>query len=227
MTQPRIALAEDSALLREGLVRLLGEAGFEVVGAHGDGSSLLAGLAEEAPAAVVLDVRMPPTFTDEGVRTALEVQRRRPGTAVLLLSQYVESVYAQELFAAGEGGCGYLLKDRVLSLADLDGALRRLLAGATVLDPEIVAALVSARRDPLADLTPSELEVLADMARGRTNREIADARVVSLGTVEKQVSAVFDKLGLDPADGGHRRVLAVLTWLRSGRVSSTGHGSSG
>ncbi|MBN8882850.1 MAG: response regulator transcription factor [Salana multivorans] len=217
MTPPpaRIALAEDSALLREGLLRLLGEAGFEVVGSHGDGASLLAALDAEAPDAVVLDVRMPPTFTDEGVRTALEVRRRRPGTAVLLLSQYVESVYAQELFAAGEGGCGYLLKDRVLSLADLSGALERLLAGSTVLDPEIVAALVGARRDPLAALTPSELEVLGDMARGRTNQEIAAARVVSLGTVEKQVGSVFDKLGLDAADGGHRRVLAVLTWLRS------------
>lgn len=213
--RPRIALAEDSALLREGLVRLLDDAGFEVTGAFPDGTQLAASIDETRPDAVILDVRMPPSFTDEGVRTASDIRRHHPGIAILLLSQYVEGVYAQELFAAGEGGLGYLLKDRVTSLDELRDTLDRLLAGATVLDPEIVAALIQARRDPLAGLTPSELDVLADMARGLTNQEIARQRSVGLGTVEKQVGQVFTKLGLESDAGGHRRVIAVLTWLRS------------
>lgn len=225
MTEPhvpaRIALAEDSVLLREGLVRLLREAGFAVVGSYDSGEELLAALEHgmpQEPDAVILDVRMPPSYRDEGVRTARLLRARRPGLAVLLLSQYVESVYAQELFAGGEGGLGYLLKDRVMSLAELRDAVERLLAGGTVLDPEVVAALLAARRSPLVALTPSELDVLADMARGLTNQEIATQRVVGLGTVEKQITAIFAKLGLEADDGGHRRVLAVLTWLRGASV---------
>lgn len=215
----RVAIAEDSVLLREGLVRLFEDAGFESVGAFGDADSLLADLARD-PGAVdvaVLDVRMPPTFKDEGVRAALDIRRRHPAIAVLLLSQYVEVTYAQELLGSGDGGLGYLLKDRVASVDELRDAVERVHAGGTVLDPQVVASLLQRNRDPLAALTPREREVLEQMAQGRTNAGIATALFVGVGAVEKNVTAIFQKLGLEDSGSDHRRVLAVLAWLRAGR----------
>jgi DNA-binding NarL/FixJ family response regulator len=215
MTALRVAVADDSVLLREGLVRVLGDAGLEVVGAFGDAEALLAALPALTPDAVVLDVRMPPTFRDEGVRAAIEVRRRHPEVAILLLSQYVEVAYAQELLAAGTGGIGYLLKDRVISLDEVRDALERVAAGGTVLDPEVITQLMARRVDPLAALTPREREVLELMAQGRTNAAIAATLFIGVGAVEKHISAIFAKLGLDAADGDHRRVLAVLAWLQA------------
>jgi DNA-binding NarL/FixJ family response regulator len=211
----RVVLAEDSLLLREGLVRLLDEGGATVVAAVGDGDALVDAVVEHRPDVAVVDVRMPPTFTDEGLRAALRVRAEVPGTAVLVLSQYVEQTYAADLLGAG-GGVGYLLKDRVTRLDDLTEALGRVAGGGTVLDPEVVTALFAGRtrRDPLAALTPREREVLGLVAEGRTNGAIAQALVVSAGAVEKHISSIFDKLGLSAgAVEGHRRVLAVLTWL--------------
>lgn len=210
----RIVLAEDSLLLREGLVRLLDEAGARVVAAVGDGESLVAAVAEHRPDAAVVDVRMPPTFTDEGLRAAIEVRARTPGTAVLVLSQYVEESYAADLLGAG-GGVGYLLKDRVARLEDLSDALERVVGGGTVLDPEVVSALFARRRrrDPLETLSPREREVLGLMAEGRTNTAIGRALVVGQGAVEKHIGAIFTKLGLPPSGDDHRRVLAVLHHL--------------
>ncbi|HEU0040718.1 MAG TPA: response regulator transcription factor [Jiangellaceae bacterium] len=211
----RVVLAEDSLLLREGLVRLLGEAGAQVVAAVGDGDGLVRSVAEHRPDVAVVDVRMPPTFTDEGLRAALEARRQVPGTAVLVLSQYVEESYAGDLLADGSGGVGYLLKDRVSALADLSDALERVVAGGTVLDPEVVAQLFARRRrDPVAELTPRERDVLGLMAEGRTNAAIARKLVVTDGAVEKHISSIFTKLSLPPSDDDHRRVLAVLAWLR-------------
>lgn len=211
----RVVLAEDSLLLREGLVRLLGEAGAQVVAAVGDGDGLVRSVAEHRPDVAVVDVRMPPTFTDEGLRAALEARRQVPGTAVLVLSQYVEESYAGDLLADGSGGVGYLLKDRVSALADLSDALERVVAGGTVLDPEVVAQLFARRRrDPVAELTPRERDVLGLMAEGRTNAAIARKLVVTDGAVEKHISSIFTKLDLPPSDDDHRRVLAVLAWLR-------------
>lgn len=215
----RVAIAEDSVLLREGLVRLFGDAGFASVGAFGDADALLADLARD-PAGVdvvVLDVRMPPTFRDEGVRGALEIRRRYPQVSVLLLSQYVEVTYAQELLGSGDGGLGYLLKDRVASVEELRDAVERVAAGGTVLDPQVVASLLQRNRDPLASLTPREREVLEQMAQGRTNAGIASALFVGVGAVEKNVTAIFQKLGLEDSGSDHRRVLAVLAFLRAGR----------
>lgn len=211
----RVAVADDSVLLREGLVRVLGDAGVDVVAAFGDAESLLEALPSLDVDAIVLDVRMPPTFRDEGVRAAIEVRRRHPRIAILLLSQYVEVAYAQELLAAGSGGVGYLLKDRVVSLDEVRDALDRVAAGGTVLDPEVVAQLMARRIDPLAALTPREREVLDLMAQGRTNGAIASTLFIGVGAVEKHISAIFGKLALDAADGDHRRVLAVLTWLQA------------
>ena len=211
----RVAVADDSVLLREGLVRVLGDAGVDVVGAFGDAEALLAAMPELAPDAVVLDVRMPPTFRDEGVRAAIELRRRHPTIAILLLSQYVEVAYAQELLAAGTGGVGYLLKDRVVSLDEVRDALDRITAGGTVLDPEVITQLMARRVDPLQSLTAREREVLGLMAQGRTNLGIATALFIGVGAVEKHISAIFAKLGLDAADGHHRRVLAVLAWLQA------------
>lgn len=210
----RVVLAEDSLLLREGLVRLLDEAGARVVAAVGDGDALVAAVAEHRPDAAVVDVRMPPTFTDEGLRAAIEVRARTPGTAVLVLSQYVEESYAADLLGAG-GGVGYLLKDRVARLEDLSDALERIVGGGTVLDPEVVSALFARRRrrDPLETLSPREREVLGLMAEGRTNTAIGRALVVGQGAVEKHISAIFTKLGLPPSGDDHRRVLAVLHYL--------------
>lgn len=215
----RVAIAEDSVLLREGLVRLFEDAGFESVGAFGDADSLLADLARD-PGAVdvaVLDVRMPPSFRDEGVRAALDIRRRHPAIAVLLLSQYVEVTYAQELLGSGDGGLGYLLKDRVASVDELRDAVERVHVGGTVLDPQVVASLLQRNRDPLAALTPREREVLEQMAQGRTNAGIATALFVGVGAIEKNVTAIFQKLGLEDSGSDHRRVLAVLAWLRAGR----------
>ena len=210
----RVVLAEDSMLLREGLVRLFEEAGFETVGAYGDAESLLADLERAAPDVAVLDVRMPPTFRDEGVRAAIELRRRSPGLGVLLLSQYVEGTYAHELLASADGGMGYLLKDRVASLEDLQDAVLRVRDGGTVLDPQVVRELLARRGDPLASLTPREREVLELMAEGRTNTGIAKQLFIGIGAVEKNVTSIFQKLGLEDSGTDHRRVLAVLTWLR-------------
>jgi DNA-binding NarL/FixJ family response regulator len=195
-------------------VRVLVEAGVDVVGSYGDADRLLAALESTAPDLAVLDVRMPPSYRDEGVRAAIEARRRRPGLGILLLSQYVEVAYAQELLASGTGGIGYLLKDRVASLAELDDAITRIAAGGTVLDPEVVAQLIGRRHDPLSTLTPREREVLALMGEGRTNAAISAALFIGTGAVEKNVTSIFQKLGLDDSGSDHRRVLAVLAWLQ-------------
>lgn len=209
-----VAVADDSVLLREGLVRVLEEAGVDVVGSYGDAAALLAELDTLRPDLVILDVRMPPTFRDEGVRAAIEARRIMPDVGILLLSQYVEVAYAQELLSGGRGGVGYLLKDRVASLAELQDAVQRIAAGGTVLDPEVVAQLLGRRHDPLSTLTPREREVLALMAEGRTNAAIAATLVIGTGAVEKNVTSIFVKLGLDDSGTDHRRVLAVLAWLQ-------------
>ena len=209
-----MAVADDSVLLREGLVRVLGEAGCEVVGSYGDADQLLHDLPHLVPELVVLDVRMPPTFRDEGVRAAIMARTVLPGVAILLLSQYVEVAYARELLSDGSGGIGYLLKDRVASLAELEDAITRVAAGGTVLDPEVVSQLLGRRHDPLETLTPREHEVIALMAEGRTNAAIASALVISTGAVEKNVTAIFQKLALEDSGTDHRRVLAVLAWLQ-------------
>ncbi|HWU58891.1 MAG TPA: response regulator transcription factor [Microbacteriaceae bacterium] len=214
-SQPlRIVLADDSVLLREGLVRLFDEAGFETVGAFGDAESLLAEVHDLQPDLAVLDVRMPPTFRDEGVQAALELKRRMPSLGILLLSQYVEGTYAHELLAAAGGGMGYLLKDRVTSLDDLTDAVTRVAAGGTVLDPQVVRELLGRRHDPLSSLTPRERDVLQLMAEGRTNTGISQRLVIGVGAVEKNVTSIFQKLGLDDTGSDHRRVLAVLAWLQ-------------
>jgi DNA-binding NarL/FixJ family response regulator len=210
-------LAEDSVLLREGLTRLLADAGEDVVGSFADGDALLDALEQTQPDLAVLDVRMPPSFSDEGVRVALELRTRWPQVGVLLLSQYVEERYASELLAGDVRGVGYLLKDRVADVSDFLDSAREVAAGGTVLDPEVVGQLFARarRQDPLARLTPREREVLALMAEGRSNAAIADQLVVSAGAVEKHVSSIFAKLDLWPAPEDHRRILAVLRWLES------------
>ncbi|MDT7607671.1 MAG: hypothetical protein QOG96_2174 [Pseudonocardiales bacterium] len=210
----RVVLAEDSVLLREGLIRLIEEAGCQVVAAVGDGPSLVTAVAEHVPDVSVVDIRMPPTHTDEGLRAAVEIRRRAPGAKILVLSQYVEVTYAGDLFADRAGGVGYLLKDRVVDVDELTDALRRVAAGGTVLDPQVVSELFAARRDPLATLTPREREVLGLMAQGCTNTAICRRLVVSEGAVEKHIGNIFGKLGLPPSDSDHRRVMAVLTYLR-------------
>jgi DNA-binding NarL/FixJ family response regulator len=211
----RVVLAEDSVLLREGLVRLLTDTGLDVVATAGDADAFLAEVARHSPDLVVVDVRMPPTFTDEGVRAALVVRQQYPDVAVLVLSQYVEENYASELLAGRARGVGYLLKDRVADVSEFVEALRRVAAGGTALDPEVVAQLFArARRDdPLGALTPREQEVLQLMAEGRSNAGIAGALVVTEGAVEKHVSNIFTKLDLPIAENDHRRVLAVLRYL--------------
>jgi DNA-binding NarL/FixJ family response regulator len=209
-----VVVADDSVLLREGLVRVLRESGVSVVAAYGDGDALLSALKADKPDLIVLDVRMPPTFRDEGVRAAIRARQLLPGVGILLLSQYVEVAYAQELLSDGSGGVGYLLKDRVASLEELRDAIDRIASGGTVLDPEVVAQLIGRRRDPLETLTPREREVLALMGEGRTNSAIASALVIGTGAVEKNVTAIFQKLGLDDSGTDHRRVLAVVAWLQ-------------
>ena len=210
----RVVVADDSVLLREGLVRVLTEAGVDVVGSYGDADSMLAQLEALHPDLIVLDVRMPPTYRDEGVRAAIRAREVQPDVGILLLSQYVEVAYAQELLSSGRGGVGYLLKDRVASLAQLQDAVERIAAGGTVLDPEVVAQLLGRRHDPLATLTPREHEVMSLMAEGRTNAAIALALVIGTGAVETTVTSIFQKLGLDDSGTDHRRVLAVLAWLQ-------------
>ena len=210
----RVVVADDSVLLREGLVRVLTEAGVDVVGSYGDADSMLAQLEALHPDLIVLDVRMPPTYRDEGVRAAIRAREVQPDVGILLLSQYVEVAYAQELLSSGRGGVGYLLKDRVASLAQLQDAVERIAAGGTVLDPEVVAQLLGRRHDPLATLTPREHEVMSLMAEGRTNAAIAQALVIGTGAVEKNVTSIVQKLGLDDSGTDHRRVLAVLAWLQ-------------
>jgi DNA-binding NarL/FixJ family response regulator len=208
----RVVLAEDHALLREGLIRLLESHGLEIAAAVEDAGSLAAALAEPDIDAAVLDVRLPPTRTDEGLRAAVEVRRLRPGFPVLVLSQYVERIYARELLASGQGGVGYLLKERVSDVSEFVEALHRVADGGTVLDPEVVAA-VMARQEPVERLTPREREVLALMAEGRSNAAIASALVVTEKAVAKHTNNIFAKLDLPPAPDDHRRVLAVLAWL--------------
>lgn len=210
----RVVVADDSVLLREGLVRVLVEAGHEVVGSYGDADALLAEVASLDPDLAVLDVRMPPTFRDEGVRAAIRLRSLVPRTGILLLSQYVEVAYAQELLGSGSGGVGYLLKDRVASLDELVDAIDRIADGGTVLDPEVVAQLIGRRHDPLATLTPREREVLQLMAEGRSNAAIAEALFIGVGAVEKNVTSIFGKLTLEDSGTDHRRVLAVIAWLQ-------------
>ncbi|HEX8631013.1 MAG TPA: response regulator transcription factor [Catenuloplanes sp.] len=209
----RVVLAEDSVLLRAGLTKLLTDGGFEVVAAVPDAEQLLSAVDAHEPDIVVVDVRMPPTHTDEGIRAALVIRRQHPGIAVCVLSQYVEERYATELFSVDTSGVGYLLKDRVAQVSDFLDALRRVAAGGTALDPEVVAQLLVRRNDPLRRLTPREQDALRLMAEGRSNNGIAEALTVSHSAVEKYVSNIFTKLDLPPTDTDHRRVLAVLTYL--------------
>jgi DNA-binding NarL/FixJ family response regulator len=212
----RVVIAEDSVLLREGIARLLIDAGMDVIDRVGDGTGLIAAIEAHRPDVSIVDVRMPPTFRDEGLRSALEARRRVPGSPVLILSQYVEERYASELIESGAEGVGYLLKDRVADVGDFVAGVRQVAGGGTVLDPEVVAQLVARRRrgDRLDVLTEREREVLALMAEGRTNTAIADRLFVSEGTVEKHVTNIFGKLGLSSTEADHRRVLAVLAYLR-------------
>ena len=211
----RLVIADDSLLLREGLHLLLAEAGHEVVASVADGPGFAAAMLAERPDLGIVDVRMPPSHTDEGLRSAVEVRRAWPQAPIMVLSQYVEVSYADELLATGDGGVGYLLKDRVNDLADFLAAIAAVAAGGTALDPLVVRQLMGRNRDPLVDLTPREREVLALMAQGRSNAAIAEELSVTLAGVEKHTQRIFAKLGLPPDDDTqHRRVRAVLTFLR-------------
>ncbi|MEU6410391.1 response regulator transcription factor [Microbispora sp. NPDC046933] len=211
----RVVLAEDSVLLREGLVWVLGSAGIEVVAAVSDAEGLLRAVDEHEPDLVVTDVRMPPTHTDEGLRAALLLRHRRPKLPILVLSQYVEERYATRLLSTATTGIGYLLKDRIADVAEFLDSLRRVAAGGTALDPEVVAQLLLRRHsDPLDLLTRREYEVLALIAEGRSNAGIAEALVVTESAVGKHINNIFAKLGLSGAEKDHRRVLAVLRFLK-------------
>jgi DNA-binding NarL/FixJ family response regulator len=211
----RVVIAEDLALLRDGLTRLLRDNGFEVVAAVQDADALLRVIATEKPDIALVDIRLPPTFRDEGVRAAIEARRRAPDTAILVVSQYVEETYATELLADGRGGVGYLLKDRIMDVSEFVDAVRRVAEGGTALDPAVVSQLFSRQRHgPLERLTPRELEVLALMAEGRSNAGIAQALVLTVGAVEKHVANILGKLRIPPSETDHRRVLAVLTYLQ-------------
>ncbi len=212
----RVVIAEDLALLRDGLMRLLRDNDVDVVAAVSDGDALVREVVAHKPDLAVVDIRLPPHFRDEGLRAALEARRQVPGTAVLVVSQYVEQTYAEELLADRGGGVGYLLKDRVMHVADFLEAVRRVADGGTALDPEVVAQLFSRRRQdgPLERLTPREREVLSLMAEGRSNAGIAEALVLTVGAVEKHVQSIMSKLDLPQTATDHRRVLAVLTYLQ-------------
>jgi DNA-binding NarL/FixJ family response regulator len=211
----RVVIAEDLALLRGGIASLLRDEGHEVVAEVGDGDALLLAAEEHRPDLAIIDVRMPPTQTDEGVRAAVELRRRQPEIAILILSQYVEERYATDLLSAGSRGVGYLLKDRVADVSEFVSAARRVAAGGTAIDPEVVSQLLSRkhRADVMEELTPREREVLGMMAEGHSNSAIAERLVVTEGAVEKHVRNIFMKLGLPPTEQQHRRVLAVLTYL--------------
>jgi DNA-binding NarL/FixJ family response regulator len=212
----RVVIAEDLALLRDGLTRLLRDNDFDVVAAVADGDALVTTVLLERPQVAIVDIRLPPTFRDEGVRAALTLRDRAPETAVLIVSQYVEHAYASELLADGRGGLGYLLKDRIIDVDDFVAAVQRVGDGGTALDPEVVAQLLSRRRagSPLDALSPRELEVLGLMAEGRSNAAIAAQLVLTVGAVEKHVASILGKLHLPPSSEDHRRVLAVLAYLR-------------
>ena len=213
----RVVIAEDSVLLRDGIARLLEQAGFDVVGQAGDGEDLLRKVGAHNPDVAIVDVRMPPSHTDEGLRAARRIRAQYPDTAVLVLSQYVEEAYALDLLSESTERTGYLLKDRISDVESFTDAVRRVARGGSALDPEVVALLLGRRRriDPLAALTPREREVLGLMAEGRSNSAMADALVVSERAIEKHVTAILSKLNLPPATEDHRRVLAVLAFLRS------------
>jgi len=213
----RVVIADDSVLLREGIARLLETSGFEVVGQAGDGEELLRKVGAHKPDVAVVDVRMPPTHTDEGLRAAHRIRAEHPDTAVLVLSAYVDEANALELLTGSTQSTGYLLKDRVADVESFTDAVRRVAEGGSALDPEVVALLLGRRRrqDPLAELTPREREVLALMAEGRSNAAMAGLLVVTERAVEKHVTGILSKLCLPPAAGDHRRVLAVLVFLRS------------
>jgi DNA-binding NarL/FixJ family response regulator len=211
----RVVIAEDLALLRDGLTRLLRDNGFDVVAAVRDGDALVHAVSLDQPDVAIVDIRLPPSFRDEGVRAALELRKRNPDTAILVVSQYVELTYATELLSDGRGGVGYLLKDRIMDVRDFVDAVRRVAGGGTALDPEVVAQLFSSgKRGPLEKLTPREREVLGLMAEGRSNAGIAEALVLTVGAVEKHIANIFMKLRLPPSDTDHRRVLAVITYLQ-------------
>jgi DNA-binding NarL/FixJ family response regulator len=214
----RVVLAEDLYLLRDGMTRMLQSYDIDVVAAVDNGPDLLAALVSEKPDVAVIDVRMPPTFTDEGLQAALRARRERPGLPVLVLSQYVEQLYARELLADGAGAVGYLLKDRIFDSDQFVDAVRRVAGGVTVVDPEVIAKLLThnERKGPLSELTPREREVLALMAEGRSNAAIAERLVVTERAISKYTSNIFAKLGLPPSDDDNRRVLAVLAYLQAG-----------
>jgi DNA-binding NarL/FixJ family response regulator len=213
----RVILAEDSVLLREGIARLLEDAGFDVVAQTGSADDVMLKVRSYTPDVVIVDIRMPPTYTDEGLRAAQEIRGKHPGIGVLVLSQYVEATYAMELLAESAEGVGYLLKDRISDVAEFAAAVRRVAEGGSALDPAIVSQLVGRRRgdDPIDSLTPREREVLELMAEGRSNQGIAERLVVTERAVEKHVTSIFGKLRLPPAAENHRRVLAVLAYLRA------------
>ena len=215
MSETRVVVADDSVLLRDGLVRLLEDGGFEVVAAVGTAEDLLKAVADEEPDLCIVDVRMPPTFTDEGIKAALEIRREHPSVAVVVLSHYVEERYAAELLVGDTAGVGYLLKDRVVEVGEFVDSVRRVVAGGSAIDAEVVSQILhrSKRARELERLTPRERDVLEAMAEGYSNRGIAEHLVISEGAVEKHISSIFTKLELDPEDGVHRRVLAVLTYL--------------
>jgi DNA-binding NarL/FixJ family response regulator len=213
----RVVVADDSLIIREGVAAILREAGLDVVGSCATAEELLALVASQQPEVAIVDVRMPPTYTDEGLHAALERRLRHPGIGVVILSNYLEVSHAMQLLAESAEGLGYLLKDRVTHLEEFKGALRRVAAGGSALDPRVVAQLVSRRRtgDPLAALSARELEVLGLVAEGRSNKAIAEQLVITLGAVQKHVSSIFSRLDIPAGDDDQRRVLAVLTYLRA------------